>query len=120
MKESMLKITLKKNEDRRVKAGHPWVFSNEIALLDGLCESGVAAELFDAGGSFVGSGFYNPHSLIAFRLISHRREDLDNSGFFVQRLSAALTHRRSELERAWLPSPAKIEDAVRQTLAFRR
>ena len=90
----MLKITLKKNEDRRVKAGHPWVFSNEISLLDGLCESGVAAELFDAGGSLIGSGYYNPHSLIAFRLISRRREELDSPGFFEQRLSAALAHRR--------------------------
>ena len=28
----MTRISLKKNEDRRIKAGHPWVFSNEIGL----------------------------------------------------------------------------------------
>jgi len=91
----MLKITLKKNEDKRIKAGHPWVFSNEIGSMEGARELGASAELFDAGGGFVGCGFYNPHSLIAFRILSRQREDLDSAGFYEQRLLAALAHRRT-------------------------
>lgn len=91
----MLSITLKKNEDRRIKAGHPWVFSNEIAGIKGERASGVAAELFDAGGALIGCGYYNPHSLIALRLLSRQREDIDNAAFYVQRLRAALAHRRA-------------------------
>ncbi|HEX9078966.1 MAG TPA: class I SAM-dependent rRNA methyltransferase [Desulfuromonadaceae bacterium] len=91
----MLTITLKKNEDKRIKAGHPWVFSNEIAAVRGEREPGVIAELFDAGGGFVGIGYYNPHSLIAFRLLSRTREDIDSVEFYEQRLSAALSHRRA-------------------------
>ena len=90
----MLSITLKKNEDRRIKAGHPWVFSNEIADIKGERESGVAAELFDAGGALVGCGYYNPHSLIAVRLLARQREDIDTVEFYEQRLRAALGHRR--------------------------
>ena len=90
----MLSITLKKNEDRRIKAGHPWVFSNEIADIKGERESGVAAELFDAGGALVGCGYYNPHSLIAVRLLARQREDIDTVEFYEQRLRAALAHRR--------------------------
>ncbi|BCS52753.1 class I SAM-dependent rRNA methyltransferase [Geobacter sp. SVR] len=90
----MLKITLKKNEDKRIKFGHPWVFSNEIATLDGPREAGAAAELFDAGGGLIGSGYYNPRSLIAFRLLSRQREDIDTAGFYRQRIAAALEHRR--------------------------
>lgn len=91
----MLKITLKKNEDRRIKAGHPWVFSNEIATLDGPREPGAAAELFDAAGGFIGRGHYTPHSLIAFRLLTRTREELDSVEFHERRIAAALAHRRA-------------------------
>jgi 23S rRNA (cytosine1962-C5)-methyltransferase len=91
----MTKIRLKKNEDRRIKSGHPWVFSNEIERIDGDRDAGVAAELFDAAGGFLGSGYYTPHSLIAFRLLSRRQEDVDSVQFYEQRIAAALAHRRS-------------------------
>jgi 23S rRNA (cytosine1962-C5)-methyltransferase len=89
----MTKITLNKNEHRRIKSGHPWVFSNEIGDLSGDCSAGVVAEIYDAAGGFIGVGHYNPHSLIAFRLISRQREDIDSVEFFEGRLSAALAHR---------------------------
>lgn len=90
----MLKITLKKNEDRRIKSGHPWVFSNEIASLAGAREAGIAAELFDAADGFIGRGYYTPHSLIAFRLLTRRQEDVDSPEFYERRIAAALAHRR--------------------------
>jgi 23S rRNA (cytosine1962-C5)-methyltransferase len=73
----MTKLRLKKNEDRRIRAGHPWVFSNEIERIDGEREAGITAELFDAAGGFLGCGYYTPHSLIAFRLLSRQQEDVD-------------------------------------------
>ncbi len=91
----MTKIVLKKNEDRRIKSGHPWVFSNEIASIDGSRESGVVAELFDAGGGFLGCGYYNPHSLISFRLLTKKREDIDSVEFYEQKIRAALALRTS-------------------------
>jgi len=90
----MIKIKLKKNEDRRIKAGHPWVFSNEIAAIDGPRESGIAAELYDVGGGFMGCGYYNPNSLIAFRMLSRQREDIDSAAFYEQRIRTALAHRQ--------------------------
>ncbi len=90
----MIKIKLKKNEDRRIKAGHPWVFSNEIADIDGPRETGIAAELYDAGGGFMGRGYYNPKSLIAFRMLSRQREDIDSAAFYEQRIRSALAHRQ--------------------------
>jgi 23S rRNA (cytosine1962-C5)-methyltransferase len=91
----MTSIRLRKNEDRRIRAGHPWVFSNEIDRIDGPREAGVAAELYDAGGGFLGCGHYTPHSLIAFRLLSHQQEDLDGPGFYEQRIRVALAHRQA-------------------------
>lgn len=89
----MTRITLNKNEERRIKSGHPWVFSNEIRDIAGDRSAGIAAELYDAAGIFIGVGHYNPHSLIAFRLVSRQKEDIDTAAFFEERLSAALAHR---------------------------
>lgn len=91
----MIKIRLKKNEDRRIRSGHPWVFSNEIELIEGARDAGIAAGLFDAGGGFLGCGYYTPHSLISFRLLSRKQEDPDSARFYEERLAAALAHRRA-------------------------
>ena len=66
----MAKIFLKKNEDKRIKHGHLWVFSNEIAKIEGEIENGDIAELFDSKGSRLGAGFYNKNSLIALRILN--------------------------------------------------
>ena len=91
----MTRITLNKNEERRIKAGHPWAFSNEIREISGDRSAGVAAELYDAAGIFIGVGHYNPHSLIAFRMVSRQRENIDSVEFFEQRIAAALSHRQT-------------------------
>ena len=91
----MTRITLNKNEERRIKAGHPWVFSNEIREVVGDKSAGVAAELYDSAGGFIGVGHYNPHSLISFRMLSRQREDIDAPEFFEGRIAAALTHRQA-------------------------
>ncbi len=90
----MLKIRLRKNEDRRIKNGHPWVFSNEIERIEGGRDTGIAAELYDAGGGFMGCGYYSPHSLIAFRLLTRNREDIDSVDFYEGRIRASLAHRK--------------------------
>ena len=91
----MLKIFLKKGEDRRIREGHPWLFSNEIREIDGERLPGDAAEVYVAGGSFLGTGYYNPHSLIAVRLLSRRREEIDSPEFFLERIRRALAYRQA-------------------------
>ncbi len=91
----MIKIILKKGEERRLKEGHPWVFSNEIKEIQGEGAPGVAAELFDAGGGFLATGYYNGRSLIAARILSRRREDIDSPEFFVDKIRQALNYREA-------------------------
>src|SRR5512138_3151902 len=88
-------IILGRGEERRVRGGHPWVFSNEIRELRGGREPGAAAEFISAGGEFIGIGYYNPHSLIAGRILTRTRDDIDTIEFFRQRLKAALDYRRA-------------------------
>jgi 23S rRNA (cytosine1962-C5)-methyltransferase len=65
----MNKIILKKNEDRRIRAGHYWAFSNEIDKIEGAPETGELIDIFDSKNVKLGTGFYNKSSLIAARLL---------------------------------------------------
>lgn len=94
MEAERLRLILGKGEERRLKAGHPWVFSNEIREYRGERARGATAEVCDAGGGFIGLGYYNPQSLIAARLLSRQREDIDGVDFFRRRIAAALELRR--------------------------
>ncbi len=83
---------MKKNEDRRVRAGHLWIFSNEIANLREDFTPGELVEVVSHGGNFIGRGYINPHSLIAVRLLTRARETID-AEFFANRISRALALR---------------------------
>ncbi len=93
------KIRLKKNEDRRILNGHLWIFSNEISSIDGAPGAGEVIRVENAAGKFLGTAFYNPHSLIAARLISRGEEEVDFQ-FFKKRIEAALALRRRLYPRA--------------------
>jgi 23S rRNA (cytosine1962-C5)-methyltransferase len=82
-------VTLKKNEDRRISSGHLWAFSNELLSIEGNPQAGDLVELKTHAGGFLGIGVYNPHSLIAVRLLTREREEIDFQ-YFRKRIGAAL------------------------------
>ena len=81
------KILLKPRRDGRVELGHQWVFSNEIGSAEKI-EPGGLADIFSARKKFLGRGFYNPHSLIAARILTRKEEPLD-AAFFRKRIAQA-------------------------------
>jgi len=80
--------------DRRLRAGHPWIYRGEIADLVGQWTAGDAIEVLDAGGHLLGRGFYNPSTSLACRMLTRLDEPIDQA-FFLRRLGAALDYRRS-------------------------
>ncbi len=86
-------IVLRKKEERRIIAGHPWAYSNEIQEVRGAPAAGDVVELLSAGGLSLGIGFYHPHSLIAYRHLSPEIQEIDPA-FFARRLGEALALRR--------------------------
>jgi 23S rRNA (cytosine1962-C5)-methyltransferase len=88
----MAKLVLKRGADRRLRAGHPWVYRGEIGDLKGQWSAGEAVDVADADGRLVGRGFYNPRSSIACRLLTRVDEPVD-AAFFLRRLRAALDYR---------------------------
>jgi 23S rRNA (cytosine1962-C5)-methyltransferase len=85
-------ITLKPKEHHRVVGGHQWIFSNEIQKIEGETAMGDIATVLRNDGMLLGKGFYNPHSLIAVRLISRKDEPVDFD-FFKSRIESSLKHR---------------------------
>jgi 23S rRNA (cytosine1962-C5)-methyltransferase len=85
---SLPTLRLAKNQERRIRAGHPWVFSNEIESVEGAAESGGEVLVQDHRGGVVGVGLYNPRSLIAARLFTRRDRPID-AELFRERIRAA-------------------------------
>lgn len=85
---SQPQVILKSGEDRRVRRGHLWVFSNEIAEAPTEGLPGQLVEFLTSHRAFLGVGFYHPKSLIAGRLLD-RTAAAVNAEFFVGRLRRA-------------------------------
>ncbi len=90
----MAQLVLKRGAERRVKAGHPWIYRTQVADLKGAWKAAEAVELRDSGGRFLGRGFYNPRPSLCCRLLTRRDEPVD-AAFFRRRLEAAWEYRRT-------------------------
>src|ERR1700733_10411632 len=88
-------VRLQPRHDARLRHGHPWAFSNEIAM-DAEAKAippGTAVTLTNAGGDRLGVGFFNPHTLIAARVLTTDTETVIGKDFFLGRLRTALALR---------------------------
>ena len=88
-------IRLAPGGDRRVKAGHPWAFSNEIAMSPALraLPPGSVVRVEGDDGVRHGAWHFNPHSLIAARRLDADPGAPIDAGWFRDRLGACLALR---------------------------
>lgn len=89
-------LHLKKHEDKRLKQGHVWIYSNEIDTNKTMLKEFVPGDLatvVDAQGKVLGCAYVNPHSLIIARMIGPEADMVLNLDFFRQRLAQALQWR---------------------------
>ena len=70
---------------------HPWIFKGDVADASDV-EPGSAITVVDAGGRFVGRGFYNPRPALCCRILTWTGDPLD-AAFFRRRLDAAVALR---------------------------
>jgi 23S rRNA (cytosine1962-C5)-methyltransferase len=85
-------LRVKPREGKRARAGAPWLFSNEIEMQKTLAPGTVVNVAFDDGRP-LGTGFFNPKSLIAVRLIDPALDAALDQDFFVARFARALALR---------------------------
>lgn len=93
---SLPSLRLKANADRRLRAGHLWVYSNEIDVaatpLTGF-QAGDQAILEAAGGKALGIVAMSPNNLICARLLSRDVKHTLDKSLLVHRLNVCLSLR---------------------------
>jgi len=85
-------IRVKPREGKRARAGAPWLFSNEIEMPKGLAPGAVVNVVGD-DGVVLGTGQFNPQSLIAVRLLDPALDVALDEAFFAAKLARALALR---------------------------
>mgnify|MGYP004482822005 FL=1 len=89
----MYTVTLKRNEEKKVLNGYPWIFANEVQKIEGKDKQGSVAEIKASDGRYVGKGFINHHSKIIVRILTTKSEEI-NKDFFEERIKIADEGRR--------------------------
>lgn len=90
----MYTLTLKKGEEKRILAGHPWVYANEVSKIDGYDEQGSIAKVQGYDGRLIGFGYINHKSKIIVRLLTRDETPVDKTLFF-NRIKQANNYRQS-------------------------
>jgi 23S rRNA (cytosine1962-C5)-methyltransferase len=89
-------LKLKRGEDRRLRAGHLWIFSNEVDTaatpLTGF-EPGAAVQVHSDRDQFLGFAYVNPRTLIAARIVGRDPGYPLDASLIVHRLRVALALR---------------------------
>jgi 23S rRNA (cytosine1962-C5)-methyltransferase len=77
---------------RRARIGSPWIFSNEIRMDEAAkaIAPGSIVNVRGEDGRAFGTGYFNPKSLIAVRLLAEECDTVIDAGFFAGRIGRAL------------------------------
>jgi len=89
-------LYLKRGEDARLRAGHLWVFANEVDVARSPLSSFEAGEpcaILDSRDKPLGVGYINPHSLICARLMARGLDHALDASLLTHRLNIALALR---------------------------
>ncbi len=94
-------IKIARGHDRRQKAGSPWLFSNELRMDDAAkaLPAGSIVRLMAPTGKIVGVAHFNPHSLIAARLLSRNKDAVIDRAYLERRIARALALRERLYDR---------------------
>lgn len=103
-------VTLKPGHVRPVWSGHPWIFAQAIARIEGGAVAGDEVTVVDPSGNVLGRGLYTPRSAIPVRMFTREDAPIDGA-LFRRRIERAIAHRRD----LGLPSaaPGHETDAYR-------
>ena len=83
-------VRLKRGREHKARV-HPWIFKGDVADAGDVAPGGVVT-VVDAGGRFVGRGFFNPQPALCCRVVTWEDEAVD-ARFFARRLAAAVAAR---------------------------
>lgn len=88
-------IRVKPREGRRARAGAPWLFSNEIEMPAKTLAPGTIVNVLGDDGHVFGTGYFNPKSLIAVRLLAGSADVAIDAEFLKVKFKQALSLREA-------------------------
>src|SRR5260221_6198329 len=85
-------VAFQPERHRRVLAGHPWAYSNEITMTAEAkaLEPGTLVTLAGAGGEKIGTAMFNPRPLVSARMLTREGGMPIDRRFLAQRLGQAV------------------------------
>ena len=87
-------VKLKRNEEKDVMKGFPWIYANEVASISGKDVQGSVCKVISFDERFIGIGFINHSSKIIVRMLSNAEEEVDEN-FFYKRIKESNDYRLS-------------------------
>lgn len=95
-------IRLQKNQERRILAGHHWIYSNEIDSKFSPLKSLTPGDLVfveNYQGKPLGIAYINPNTLLCARILTRDSKEKIDTDFFMMRIQQALTWREKMFDK---------------------
>ena len=92
---SMAVFKISEKAEKSLRAGHPWVFAEEVRAVEGEYENGALVQVRSMKGRFLGTGFVCEQSKIRVRVISTNANDRFDEAFWARRIKYAIDYRRT-------------------------
>lgn len=89
------KVRITEKSERTVRAGHPWVYAEEVTEKIGTFENGCLVDVYSKKDRFLGTGYYNDNSKILVRIISRNANDKFDDDFYERRVRYAVEYRKT-------------------------
>jgi 23S rRNA (cytosine1962-C5)-methyltransferase len=89
----MAKVYICREREKKVDAGHPWIYRSDIEKFEGEFEPGDVVDILNYKGKFLGRGYINLKSVITVRVLTTINEQI-NYDFFYKRIKAAWDYRK--------------------------
>ncbi len=90
-------VRIRPGHVRPLWAGHPWVYAQAVAEIEGTPGPGDVVDVVDPQHNWLGAGFYSPGSAIAVRILSRNSQETIDRAFFQTRFERAVAFRREAL-----------------------
>jgi 23S rRNA (cytosine1962-C5)-methyltransferase len=83
------KIYLKKDQEKRILKGEPWIYKDEIQGSVGAFIPGELVKIYSWKQEYIATGYVNTATTIAVRVLTRDEQQAIDESFFQQRIQAA-------------------------------
>ena len=94
MERPYARVTVTEKGERSLRAGHPWIYDNELTSLP-TCENGDVVDVYSVKDRWLGVGFYNGNSRIRVRILSRNSNDRIDESFWQRKVDWCIDYRRT-------------------------